>query len=246
MEKVNVNLSELPESGKVIIEIREGDALKLANPQNQTLEGSISAVKEFIEKNYRETTAEGFVYPGIISIDKDNARILFIDKPQEAFGRTNVIGTLIANRRLEQFGINKDRWFDQKGIAKLIRNNAVLFKTPEIVRSLIKQLDEMTLVVESSLTDNNDKRGNVEQNYKRVIKDKKGLLPEFIELHTPLFEEQSPIDLKLEIEVEVQGNRPVYSFYCLELDLLTDQEKEKAFEANVTQYMKDHFVVIRL
>lgn len=243
MEKVNVNLENLPK-GVVVVEVREGKALEQSNPLQVNLNGSISSVKEFIGKNYPKDAPEGHVFEGVITIDKDEALISFVDKPHEAFGKTLVTARLIPNRRLALFGVNGERWFDQKSIAKLIRNNAVLFKTPEIVRTLLKQLDEMNLVVENSLTDNTDRRGNVETAYKRVIKDKKGLLPEFIELHTPLFEEQDPIDLKLEIEVDVQGNRPVYSFYCLEMDVLVEAERDKAFSKNITSYMMEHFTVI--
>lgn len=246
MEK-DLNLNVVATDGKpIIVEIREGQALTLCHPLNVVHVGDIKSVKEFIGKNYPEAVEEDKVFEGVIKLDENNSKILFINFPQNTHGKTEVTAQLIENKRLARFGINNEVWFTQKDVAKLIRNNAMLFKDTDTVRGLVKTLDELTLVIQNELTDNNDRRGNVEQHRKRVIKEKKGVLPEYITLFCPLFEGIDPIEIKLEIEVEIQSERPVYSFYCLEMDIMLEDAKKKAFSDNMTEYMYKHFTVLNV
>lgn len=245
MEKLNLDLKVTSLSGEAMeCTVREGKALELFHPKNIQITGDISTVMEYILKNYRQAVEKDHIFDGVVNVNREKRTIKFVDYPHNEKGVTSITAQLLPLKRLEAFGINQDQFFSQKEIAKLFRKNAILFESPEIVKSLIKMLDELTLVVENSLTDNNDKRGNAELAQKRVIKDKKGILPEFIELLCPLFEGQPPIPLKLEIEIEIANNRPVYALYCLEFDLLMEIEQERAFAANLPDYIYDHFVVV--
>jgi len=243
-DKINLTVVQSVDGRPVEIIIREGSALELAHPKNTSISGDFSSVKEFITKNYPLVVELGLVFPGVIQINKENNTILFCDYPHNVYGRNEVIGKLEWNEKLLSLQINKDNSaFTQKQITQLFKNNAMLFKDSESLRALIKTFNEMTLSVETSLTDNKDGKGNVEQNFSRVIKDKKGILPEFIELFCPIFKGTDPIDIKIEVDVDVVNNRPVYSFYCLEMEIIIEKEKEKAISKNVTDFMCNHFTV---
>lgn len=244
MEKENLNITVMSGDGKPVeVILREGKALELFQPKNVTFKGDIASVKEFISKHYNADVEECHIFDGVVQIDSEKNQILFCDFPKESTGVTNIVASLTPNKKLESFMINEDNFINQKSVANLIRKNAILFKDSTIVRGLIKTLDELSLSIQNDIVDNNDRRGNVELSYKRVIKEKKGVLPEFITLFCPLFEGMAPIEIKLEIELEIKNNVPMYAFYCLEMDLMIDEQKKKAFGENVPEYIHKHFVV---
>ena len=240
----NIKLNVTSENG--IVEIRTGEALPLYNPKSFSVAGQLKCVAEYIAQNYARAKQGSRFENAVVLIDKKKNKIEFIDNVKAAYGQVNIIGILIENPDLKIFGINKGITFNKQEIQQRLRQNAILFKDFEQVKKLIKALDELQLTTEETIKDVQDKRGNVDQAFKRTVRDAKGLLPEYIELHTHLYEGFEKVSLKLEIEVDLDGRMPVYSFYCLELDLMLEQNKIKAFDECITEQMINDFTVLTI
>lgn len=251
-KKINLNLTTNKDN-VAVVEFREGSALPLANKKNYSVTGQLASVKEYIGANYPtivefegDTVKDRINVDALILVDKKANKMEFISDIKAEFGRVNITGYLEKNEKLALFEINQNEYFSQKDVERLLKNNAVLFKDFSIVRTLIKALDDLQLTTEETIKDTNDKRGNVDQAFRRVVKDKQGLLPEYIEFFCPIFEGGPKESLKVEVEISLQGRIPVYSFHCLELDLITEAAKDTAFQANITEQMKTDFTLINL
>lgn len=240
MEDIKVNVT----SDNGVVEIRTGQALPLFMPKNQHFSGLLGSVKDYLNQTY-QPLPEGERYPNaVILVDKKSDSIRFISDIHASCGVVELTGFLMKNKKVNLFGINTGKKFYKSEVQRLLRQNAMMFKDFNAVKRLITTLDELEITTEETIRDIQDKRGNIEQAFKRTVKDAKGLLPESIALYTELFEGFEKVDLNLEIEIDLEGKTPVYSFYCLELELVEEQHKEKAFSECISEQMINNFTII--
>ena len=242
MEEIKLNVTT--DNNEIVV--RYGEALEVLPKRNCEFSGLLQAPKEYIEKNYTRL-GEGSVHgDAFILINKVQNLIQFKAYDSQPFGRISIIGNLRINEKLKVLGINQGSQFSKVEIQKMLRKNACLFKDIEVVRKLIKALDDLQLTTEETIKDTQDKRGNVDQAFKRTVRDAKGILPEKLELFCPIFEGFKEVPLNLEIEIELDGKMPVYSFYCLEYDMIIEKEKDAAFSQCLTEQMLNDFTVLTL
>jgi len=244
MEEIKLNVTT--ENNEIVV--RYGEALEVKQLKNIEITGILQAPMQYISKNYSKLAkdCQSPWFDSFILIHKDNNSIQFKKNESEPFGRLSITGYLTMNPKLKVFNINSGQQFTKTEIQKMLRKNACLFKDMEVVRKLIKALDDLQLTTEETIKDTQDKRGNVDQAFKRTVRDAKGLLPENIELFCPIYNGFNPVSLILDIEIELDGRMPVYSFYCLEYDMIVEKEKDAAFSQCLTEQMLEDFTVLTI
>lgn len=215
MEKIeNMNFyfeGEAPET-PIQIDIRQGST---PEPKATTQSKGINEKGE-IELPLKALMAKlpNFETSPICSVNMREGRITLTFNKDKSISQV-FEGRMIENPELEPFRINKDPSFTRKEIQRLIKMNAHLIGINE-ARLILQKFNTFETKFEQIYVDNDDKKGNTENKMKSELKFVSGELPEFFMLNVPLFVGHDPVLLKLEVEVEVSNNQPIFALVCLE------------------------------
>ena len=228
MEKVTVVLPEGDE--KKVLEIREGQALSLHNPESIKLSGNIESIGNFLTKRYNDRKGKG-----LQEVDKERAVVVVDDKAMnitlsldmENHFNTTVTANLAFTEELKSFQINSCKQWTREELVKHIRLNRRFFPDPIKHEELLSAWMKLNLSINSELKNESDNRGNKEQLFKKAV-NSSGVPTEFT-LRMPIFRGQQTRDFKVQIFLEATDASVRFEFESVELIELIDADMKEIF-----------------
>jgi len=243
----NFNITTDNSDNPVKIELvqRTGTAAKIYEKKRFTLAVLITSIFEWVSKRTFPSRVQE--NPGVIifSKDVDEPFVKFVENPNDELS-TELEAKMQVNPDLEAFGINKGERFTQKELENHVRTYAHCFGDLEVVKKLIKDLQNFDVRYEQQVKKEDDRRGNQEDLVKSAIKFAKGELPPILTITLPLYVGTKPESVTLEIEVDKgRGNLPEFSFYSIDLEIRKRNVVESTIETEVAKF-KEQFPVLEV
>ncbi len=231
----NLNLKIEGVQGNELI-IRHGEAPKVIEPKSVKIAGDIKSVLNFIKIR-------------IDGIDKQKATIEFNEKLKSVVLNTDpsspiqttVVGELEVYEKLDQFGINKEKFYGQNELEKFVRMNRFFFADKEKHGQLVSNLKNLSAKVNAEMVSEKDNRGNRNIGLKKEVKT--DLAADFV-LSIPLFKNSEPKTFRVEICYELTDSTMRFWLESVELEELQMDAVQKEFSAQKDHFNELGFVVI--
>jgi hypothetical protein len=236
-EKFDINV-ELKNGNEFIITHREGEAPEIEVPQQLKYDGNIDSPGNFFALRNNKSLIERDI--SHVSIDKRALTIsLIIDEKHSK--RTEIIGTLKKNPDLEGFGI-WSKVYRHEEIIQFLRKNRRFFKSKVEYDKILKELSAFKYERNQAGKVVNDRKGNVEDNFKQVLNQNVSLE---LSLSIPLFEGFSEKTFHVEIFPEItDANGIRFWFESIELIELQDSEATVIFDREIKRF-KDILIMYK-
>lgn len=246
METEKIVINATSNDGKPVeVILREGQAPQVfeLNPFN-IINAHIDAIIQFVTTNKFLARDENSVVITYCKNINSNPRIKFESNPGHEINNV-IVSPILKFKDLENFGINNDVRFNQQNLIKLIRKSAHLFKSVAQCDELIKKLQSFEIKFESNLKIEDNRRGATTQEANKALKFTKGELPEFITLHSPLFEGDESTDIDLTIEIDADNGTPMYSFYSITYQTKMMQRLNEIIDERIDK-LNDKFTCVEV
>jgi len=178
----------------IVLEVREGAALPLKEPNKVSITGNIDAVSRYIQTRKLSTEIQMCSH---ISVDREDKSITLNIDASNFYGGV-VVGKLSQAKAFTVFGINTGTEYTTFELADFIKMNRSAFEKPSEAANLIKELNNFKAKVESEVEKLDDKRGN-RTNLQRQAVDSN--IPEKFTLVLPIFKGQAKQDIEVEVNI---------------------------------------------
>lgn len=222
MEKISIVSNE-----KEII-IREGKALPLQEPTPVTVAGVLHAPGAFLSVR-KELLNKDNCH---LLVDINTGAIVFIMNEKDHY-KDFIKGALHPCETIKKFGINEEKFYSDKELAKFIRKNIYYFASPETHAALVKSLMKFEATVTTVIENSNDNRGNVKQLLdKKVSSD----IPESFVIKCPIFEGYEPLEFRVLIGAEASSSGVRFFLESPELYKLQEEYKRELIEKEVALF----------
>ncbi len=248
---------EPTEKGNVTF--RQGDALPLREPHVISFTGELPSVANYLKKHgctiapktSRDEAAKlnddaigydaNYVDPrlAIIIVDKKNLSIKLLTDPKSAYGHT-IIGQLVESDELKKFAINQNKTYNREQMVKLLRFNAMYFTNKESHDKLLESFQKLNLSVSSSIGASSDNRGNKDVAFKKEVGNQ---LPKDFIISVPLFNGYDPVNILVELCVDVSESTAVFWFESVELAELQITKRDELIREQL-EGVEDTYVVL--
>lgn len=215
--------------GSSEVTIRQGEALKVYDPEQIKLEGIISVPSEFYLKRKDQCLAP-FTH---VIFDKENKCIQLIVEDKSKF-QTIVTGRLKKHKFLSSLEINSTKSYGITELQKLLRYAKRFFVDPEKHKSFIVSLRNFTAKITQTTTQADDRQGNKSNSFESRVEDfvktKEGDGGLFFDLKLPIFYGTDPMTIRLNVEIEAINGSVALFLVCDDLDEIEDGIVTKIFE----------------
>jgi hypothetical protein len=192
MKEKLTNINIVPKEGVQVIEIREGAALPVKEPQKICIVGQIDAISRYVSqrKNVDKTAA-------VILVNRDKMTIVLDEDPKSAYCNS-VKGVLELSEDFKKWGINTEVTYAPEELADHIRMNRLAFEKYEQANKLVSEMRNFRAKIEKQIEDKDDKRGNTATVRRQTVTSN---LPEKFKLKLSIFKGQKPVSIEVEIEI---------------------------------------------
>lgn len=233
----SVSLREAVKQGKTEIVVREGQAELIREKKVISINGIISAPREFFENRHGEHDHHEADKAHVLFSKQENKITLILN--ENSHWAKTITGVLKTNPELDSFRINKDATYSIKELSDFLKMRKFYFKEREEATKIIGNLQKFKASIQTEIESDNDTRGNKMDLF--VTKVKSNLDMGFT-LKTNIFKGQPEKLFKVEIECEVRDEEMEVWLVSEELRLLELENTEKIFEQELKQF-KDAKVV---
>jgi hypothetical protein len=192
MEKVNVEVTA--DNNEVVV--RQGDALKLREPERVNIAGTISSVSRFLENRYGNEGVEG--PKSYIEVDREVGKILLNCDENNFYGAV-VIGSLEVSPEFKNWNINTGKEYDAKELAEFIKMNRSAFESKQEAMKLASELSNLKVKTDKELEKADNNRGEMRFAISQKVIEMN--IPNEITLCLPLFKGEQKETFKVEIYV---------------------------------------------
>lgn len=222
--------------------IREGSAINIDEEKKVVINGNIYSVREFLLKYYTNSKIPGYIK--VEEQDNGNASISYYSNPAFDKSGYNVSGNLTINPDIAKFNVNGSCTFSNKQIIGLARKYAHWFENYDLVKKLIKELENFEFKIEVINKEEDDRKGNKEKAITEQLKVAKGMMPESLSLKIPVFPGHT-LECKFEIEMERNGNSVLYGFYSIGFEQSIKELSEKIITEQLTEFRDDVIIIFK-
>ncbi len=155
-----------PKEGVLVIEHREGEALKLRDPNKIDIKGDLNAPKTFFDcrseqfpvlQSYCHCTAT----PSLLSV-----QLVGDDRQVD---RIVVTGLGKANPEIDVFRLGDERGHTIDQLVKILRRKRHMFPNPDLYQKLLNSLTNFKAKVDSTIASAKDTKGNVSQSLEKIV-----------------------------------------------------------------------------
>lgn len=224
MEKISIVSNEKE------ITIREGHALPLLEPTPVTIAGVLHAPGAFLSVRKDLLNKENCH----LLVDINTGAIVFIMDEKNPY-KDYIKGVLHPCKTIANFGINMDKFYSDKDLAKFIRKNSYYFASQEANASLVKALMKFEATVTTVINNTSDGRGNVKQ----ILDQKVGIeIPESFIIKCSIFEGYETLEFPVLIGAEASSTGVRFFLESPELYKLQEEYKRELIEKEVDLFRK--------
>jgi len=210
----------------VVVEIREGQALPLKEPQKIAIVGNIDAVSRFLTKRAIDQKQSHVI------VNREHQKIeLVFDESN--FYSGSVVGKLELSEAFNRFEINTGKEYTTYELADFFKMNRVFFEKPSVAANIVKELANFKAKVDKEIEQSDDRRGNKTAMIRQVVDSN---IPEKFNLVLPLFKGLEKQTIEVEVNINPGNlNCTLISPMAAEIiDSITDQvvdQELKKFES---------------
>jgi hypothetical protein len=213
MDKPEIKIETVPGTNEIII--REGQAKPIKDPEKINFTGHLFAPADFMEN--RKTLLKKDDCHLIV----DNAAGSLSFLIDERCPHRHILnGVLKKANVISLFGINGEKFYSDKELAKFLRNNIFYFCDAAVHAKIIKSLMNFGAKITTVIENNSNNRGNVKQLFEQAVKSD---VPESFNMKAPIFEGYP--DLVFEVLIGAEADSAGVRFF-LESPTLFKLEEE--------------------
>lgn len=208
--------------------IRDGKALELHEPQKINFTGVLFAPADFMENRRKLLDAT----KAHLIVDEKAGKIFFtID--EKNFYKDIFSGELRESSVITLFGINKEKFYGDKEMAKFFRKTEYYFSNGDVHKKIVSELMKFKAKVDVQIEKNADNRGNVKNLYERAVESN---IPESFVMKAPLFDGYDPIEFTVLIGAEADTTGVKFFLESPELFKLEEEEKRSLINNEVARF----------
>jgi hypothetical protein len=226
MDKPEIKIEAAP--GVSEITIREGQALPLKDPERIIFSGHLFTPGDFMENRRKLLDNENCH----LRIDTNAGQVEFYMEEKSAF-RNVITGTLKKSSVIALFGINIEKYYGDKELAKFFRRTEYYFTDSDIHKKIVKELMSFKAKVDVQIEKSQDNRGNTKQLYERLVESN---IPESFVMKAPLFDGYEPIEFTVLISAEADTTGVKFYLESPELFKLEEEEKRRLIDKEVERF----------
>lgn len=240
-EKVNIILPENYDGKPVELVFREGEAEPIKDYQAVFTQNVVmpSLFAYVLGRGF----PEGEQLPGIVIFNLEDRSVQLNINPND-IRADRLTSRLELHPDLVAFGINEEKQFTAKQLVKHITRYAHCLGDVTAPKKLIKSLQNHDVKFEQQMKNMDDRQGNTEKSVKTALKFVEGELDPNWKLLIPIFKGEAPVELEVEIQIDIQNGNPVYSFWCLELEIISKQMSDSII-SDVVNKLGKYFTCLR-
>ena len=224
-EKYNITL---PDGTKELI-IRHGDApAPEKEPRSINVSGVLHAPSAFLAARKK-------------LLDKDNCFVIayvntgsiefFINEKSPYFDV--ISGKLKRSKALDEFGINQNKFYFDKDLAKFFKRSSYYFADKAENDAAVKALLNFSATVSTVIENNQDNRGNVKKLLEKSVNSQ---VPERFTMKAPIFEGYEAIEFDVLIGAEATSENVKFFLESPELYVLEETYKRSLIEQELKHF----------
>lgn len=244
-EKLSVNFAP----GQTVAEliIREGQAPQPINPKppvKTDITGTLGTVAEYLSK--RVNSGQFDEKECHIIVDREALSIKLIVNEFDEYKRGTVVGKLEAYGKFKEFGINTDKAWSPKELARVIKMNRSFFESKEEAMKLTTVLNNFTATVNQKVEKMATEKGDTTDNFSQVVNSN---LPESFFITMPIFKGSKKETFEVETVVaKIDGREVSFTLISPGANDTLEKIRDKAIDdelVKITSISKDIVIVER-
>lgn len=147
------------ENGIKELVVREGSAMPVKEPIAVSINGTISAPSEFLEKRKKDIE----INKCYVLFSYLEMRVNFCVNENDPY-RTMITGQTKLNPDLEKFGINKGKTYTIKELKQFLKMNRVFFADIDANMKMVTNLEKFSASIQTQVDNHSNDRGDKKQN----------------------------------------------------------------------------------
>jgi hypothetical protein len=225
MEELKVNVTGLVGSE---LTIKTGKADDTIHPIPNVFTGILCAPGAFMEN--RKTLLDKTNCR--LEIDSNKGELVFYSDEKSKF-RDAITGKLEKSKILALFGINQEKKYSDKGLAKFLRTTAFYFPNQDALKELIDKLMKFDAMVNLAIVNDKDLKGNAKVAFEKTVTSK---IPDSIIVKLPIFEGYEEKEFRLDIGAEATSSSIEFFFESMELYKLEEEFKRQLLADEIEKF----------
>lgn len=206
---------------------------------------TVPSIDEWIQKRKFADAVQDNKAVITFCLNANNPSIRFDEDPNDELA-TVFTSKLKVNPDFAAFRINSDEFFSQQELLQLIIKRAHCFASLNDAKDLRTKLQNFVVKYEQTIESKNDNQGNTKDLIETAIKQHEGAINGELSLSMPIFLGMQKHSFTVEIEIQRgNGNRPVFGFFSLDVEMLKREAAEIAILNEVEKWKKD-FVCLEI
>jgi hypothetical protein len=193
------------EAGKVITFL-EGNAPTQHNPNPVNITGTITAVSRFIEKRESEFYAK----TAHCMVSKSEGKLTLIVNEQSVVDKYTIEASVYLGKRFEDLGINDlNKSYTPKELSNKFRLLRSIFPKKSDHTEIVALLRNIKAKINQEVDSEDNARGGVKMNFQQALETN---IPESFTLILPLLEGEDPVEIEVQVILEVGGGNSISCF----------------------------------
>lgn len=215
-----------PQPGTEELIIRHGTAPENDKIEQVNISGDIRTPYEYWASLTTPTDEEMGAGNMVLFANYDIRQLILCINMGSGLHRRDIYGKLHLSTEAAPFGINTSKKFGPKELIELFKFNKHRFEERETALQLIKSLQKWNVSVTSLLQDTDDERGNTKYSFEQKVEGIEFL--KNLRLNLPIFKNEAPVLIDVEIVATVQGRDVMLSLISPHLhELIEEQAKDR-------------------
>lgn len=221
----------LPEGQKELV-VRQGVAPEIKEPKPVNFTGTFDAVYNYWRFRKKDALSKEIIDRSFLKFSREEKKIVLVIDEHKHYQDT-ITGVIAVNPDLEEFGINKSKYYTLQDFAAFIRLKKYMFQDQSAHPILYASTNTFKAKIETELAQGKDDRGNKFSAYKRDVK---GELPERFTLLCPPYKGYEAISFVVEIGLEATNDGIKLWLISTELVDKLKALDDKIFEDTLKNY----------
>lgn len=225
MQEVKVNIEKV--DGNEVI-IRTGGIVEKPKSIPVVFAGVLSAPGDFLTN--RKDLLKKDECRIEVDFNKGHIKLYSSERSQD---RDIIDGALIKAKIIETFGINGEKTYNDKQLAKFLRQHAFYFPDQNALSKLIHSLMNFEAKVTAVFENKKDLQGNAKSMYEKTVE---SAIPSEITVKIPVFEGCQEETIKLDIGAEATSSGVNFFFESPELCVLEERLKRDIIGLEIKKF----------
>jgi hypothetical protein len=235
MEQLNITVTD----GVKALEVRQGQALPLKEPEKVNIAGNIQAPSNWIEVRKPNPQTDHVIF------SRSEMSIIYTANESNHYA-TKIMGKLTLNKDLQNFGIliSEDKSADKyttEDLASFLKLNRYFFADRTEAAKIITALNQFKAKLNTEIEKNQDQRGNSKNLVEKVVESN---VPTEFTLSMPVFIGYPKMNFKVEICISTTDRSVTVWLESPELMEIIISERDRIINEEIEKFTKVGLPVI--